>query len=46
MLLLHRQFYYEANTIGTNQFGVKSQKLWTKEVLELFNINFILRYKF
>ena len=40
-LLLYKQFYYEANTTGTSQIGVKMQKLWSLNFLEIFNIYFI-----
>jgi hypothetical protein len=32
VLLMRREIYYEANTTGTNQFGVKLVKLWNLQV--------------
>jgi hypothetical protein len=35
MLLLCRQYFYEANTTGTGQIGIKTKKLWISEVLSV-----------
>jgi hypothetical protein len=30
ILLLCRQYYYEVNTTGTSEFGVKPDEIWIK----------------
>ena len=41
MLLLRSKYFYEDNATGTNQVGVKTDEIWSKQVSRLFRINFI-----
>jgi hypothetical protein len=36
MLLLCREYFYEANAIRMDQIGVKTKEIWFSEARELF----------
>jgi hypothetical protein len=41
MLLNGRQYYLESNTIGMDQFRVKTKEIWIKQVSRYFITKFI-----
>jgi hypothetical protein len=41
ILLLHREYFYEANAIRMDQFGVKTKKIWFLQVFMFIFVHII-----